>query len=48
MRSRFFHSRREILRAVNEMRDASTGVRDGAAIEYGELRARQDSTARMP
>jgi len=33
MRSRFFHSRREILRAVNEMRDASTGVRDGAAIE---------------
>lgn len=33
MRSRFFHSRREILRAVNEMRDASTGVRDGSAIE---------------
>jgi 2-polyprenyl-3-methyl-5-hydroxy-6-metoxy-1,4-benzoquinol methylase len=33
MRSRFFHSRREILRAVNEMRDGSTGVRDGATVE---------------
>ena len=33
MRSRFFHSRREILRAVNEMRDASTVVRDGAKVD---------------
>jgi 2-polyprenyl-3-methyl-5-hydroxy-6-metoxy-1,4-benzoquinol methylase len=33
MRSRFFHSRREILRAVNEMRGASTGVRDGATVD---------------
>src|SRR2546423_560112 len=33
MRSRFFHSRREILRAISEMRGASTNVRDGAAIE---------------
>ena len=33
MRSRFFHSRREILRAVNEMRGASAGVRDGAKVD---------------
>jgi 2-polyprenyl-3-methyl-5-hydroxy-6-metoxy-1,4-benzoquinol methylase len=33
MRSRFFHSRREILRAVNEMRGASTVARDGAAVD---------------
>lgn len=33
MRSRFFHSRREILRAVTEMRGGSTGVRDGATVD---------------
>lgn len=31
MRSRFFHSRREILRAVRELRGASGGIRGGAA-----------------
>jgi hypothetical protein len=33
MRSRFFHSRREIVRAIKEMRGASVEVRDGGAIE---------------
>jgi hypothetical protein len=33
MRSRFFHSRREILRAIREMRGTPTLVRNGAAID---------------